>query len=35
MLQIDRSNPDVIKSAEKMGIDIGQGTWTDLSGSYF
>jgi hypothetical protein len=26
MLQIDRSNPDVIKSAEKMGIDIGQGT---------
>ena len=26
MLQIDRFNPDVIKSAERMGIDIGQGT---------
>ena len=26
MLQIDRSNPDVIKSAEKMSIDIGFGT---------
>lgn len=26
MLQIDRSNPDVIKSAEKMGLDVGLGT---------